>query len=128
MNYTLYQKLTGAQAKAQVNRLHQSEVTETNNEIGFYRAENDELTVYVTKYKNETLANTNFRKMTQKISPKNSVFIGGDFLKIREKEIFRCFGMGQTHFVFTHRTSLFWMSVNTISAERILGAYLDLIT
>jgi hypothetical protein len=128
MDYTLYERLTGAQAKARVNRLHQSEVTEEGNEIGLYRAGNDNLTIYVTKYINESLADTNFRRMTQKISPQKSIFIGGEYLKIGEKEIFRCFGMGQTHFVFTHRKNLFWMSVNTISAERILHDYLDLIT
>ena len=127
MKYSLFQRITGVQAKNQVNRLHQSEVTETDNEIGFYRAENDKLTIYVTTYKNEYQADTNFKKMIQKISPKNSVFIGGDYLKIREKEIFRCFGMGQTHFVFTHQKKLFWISVDTILAEKILHTYLDLI-
>jgi hypothetical protein len=65
--------------------------------------------------------------MTEKISPENSVFIGGEYLDIEGKQVYRCFGMGQTHFVFAHQKELFWISVNTVIGKDVLTAYLDYI-
>lgn len=63
--------------------------------------------------------------MTEKISPENSVFVGGQTIDIDGKQVYRCFGMGQTHFVFAHKKQLIWISVNTVVANEFLSEYLN---
>ena len=114
----------GEEARAYVDHLHLQNVASGVNEIGFYQGENGPITIYLTRYKDSDLAREDYSKMTQKISPENSVFIAGEYLTMAEKEVYRCFGMGQTHLVFVHAEYLIWLSVDTIRAPKILEAYL----
>lgn len=125
--YRLTNRLSGEAAKDFVNQIHFGEVTSTNSEVGFYEDKNIPAIIYVTEYESLSLAKKDFDKMTRKISPENSVFINGEYLNIKDKRIYRCFGMGQTHFVFYHKNYLFWLSVNTIGATYFLKSYLDYI-
>lgn len=117
--------ITGEEAKAVVNKLHFNKVTEERNEIAFYKSIQNSITIYITFYRNEESAADNFKKMTGKISPENSVFIGGNFIKLNDITIYRCFGMGQTHFVFYQYENLYWLSVPTIGNEKYLKEYLN---
>lgn len=121
---TQVRRLEGKEAEAFVNRLHMKSVTSPQSEIGFYQGENGSATFYVAHYLNRSEAQEEWNKMTRKISPENSVFIGGEIFDFNGKQIYRCFGMGQTHFVFTHRNRLLWLSVNTMKAKDILEKYL----
>lgn len=123
-DYQLYRKLTGEEARAAVNRIHLSPVSPEKNEIGFYRGPADEITLYRSVYPDLPEAKKAYHQMTQKISPANSVFIQGQFMKIAGREIYRCFGMGQTHYIFQHDRSLIWFSVNTIRSRELLDEYL----
>ena len=116
--------LSGEDAKAYVDHLHLQNVASQANKIGFYEGENGPITIYVTTYKTNAQAKDDYLKMTQKISPENSVFIAGEYLTVAEKEVYRCFGMGQTHLVFVQGENLIWMSVDTIRALKILEVYL----
>ncbi len=51
--------------------------------------------------------------MTNKISPENSIFIYPEFFDYEGNKIYKCFGMGMTHFVFPLNKSLYWISVDT---------------
>jgi len=124
-NLKLTQKMTGDEAASFVNRLHFDSVTSEKNEIGFYRGSKGNAVIYVTYYENEKSALDSFVKMTQKISPENSVFIKGSLIKISGKRIYRTFGMGQTHYVFTSGNKLFWISAETIWAINFLNDYLN---
>ena len=117
--------LSGEEAKTKVNKLHFQNVASRNNKIGFYEGEDGPITIYVASYKTSTQARDDYFKMTRKISPENSVFIAGEYLKIGERDVYRCFGMGQTHLVLVHRKNLIWLSVDTIRALKILDAYLE---
>jgi hypothetical protein len=120
----LSKTLSGEDAKAYVDHLHLQNVASHTNKIGFYEGENGPVTIYVTTYKTTDQAKDDYLKMTQKISPENSVFIAGEYLTVTEKEVYRCFGMGQTHLVFVQEEYLIWLSVDTIRALKILDAYL----
>lgn len=124
-NLTLKQKMAGQKAKEFINRLHFQEVASTENEIGFYAGERGSAVIYITHYESSDKAKSEWSKMTQKISPENSVFIGGEYFRLKGKQVYRCFGMGQTHFVFSHKTSLFWLSVETLIGRASLAEYLD---
>ncbi|GAB4370739.1 MAG: hypothetical protein Kow0042_13120 [Calditrichia bacterium] len=124
-NLKLEKKMLGEEAKNFVNKLHFQSVASEKNEIGFYQGEEGKATIYVTHYNSSEKAREDWKRMTEKISPKNSVFIGGDHFKVKGRMIYRCFGMGQTHFVFTNEKQLFWISVNTMIGQKILSAYLD---
>lgn len=122
--FKLHQKMIGEEASTYLDKMHLGQVSAPENAIGFYRGEKGSATLYVSYYANPELARSNWQKMTHKISPENSVFIEGTYLDIQGKRIYRCFGMGQTHYVFTHHQQLFWLSVETLIASEFLSEYL----
>ncbi len=109
----LVKKLTGEDARRFINRLHGDSVTDAENEIGFYKGDEGEAIIYVTKYKTNEDAERYFKQMTDKISEGNPVFIKPEHIKINGYDVFRCYGMGQSHFVFTYKNKLFWLTVDT---------------
>ncbi len=125
---TLTKKLTGEEAKEFVNKLHFESVTETENEIGFYEGEGGTALIYITHYNTEKIAEADYKLMTEKISPENSVFIGSEYLMLKEKKVFRCFGMGQSHYVFYLGKELFWISVDTHFGKKFVQWYIELLS
>jgi len=121
---SLRQKLVGKEALEFVNKLHFNNVTYEKNEIGFYEGSKGTAVIYITYYNDEKTANHNFELMTRKISPENSVFIKSSFFEYNGKNIYRTFGMGQTHFVFVSGKNLYWLSVETIWSLKFLKEYL----
>ena len=126
-NFEQVDVIRGEQAQMFVNRLHFNSVTDEKNEIAFYGQGKPSITIYITFYDSDEKAFNNFKKMTRKISPENSVFIQGSYFEMDGIKIYRCFGMGQTHFVFSYQMNLFWLSVPTRGNEKILQEYLNLI-
>ena len=125
LGLSLQKKLEGAEAVEFVDRMHLQKVASVKNEIGFYAGEKGKATIYVTHYGDPETAAAEEKKMTAKISPENSVFIMVEHKEIDGKPIYRCFGMGQTHYVFSDREQLFWISVETLMADSFIRAYLD---
>jgi hypothetical protein len=124
----LNRKLSGDEARAQLDKIHLNPVMSgKETDIGFYVKEENNSTIYVTYYKRGSGAEEDFEKMTKKISPVNSVFIAPSFFELNGHKIYRCFGMGQTHFVFTHKDVLVWISTGTISANDFLKEYIELV-
>ncbi len=121
----LTRKLTGDDAKDFVNKLHFQKVTDLENEIGFYEGGKGKALIYITYYPSEKEALSDEKKMTEKISPQNSVFIGGEYFELDGKSIYRTFGMGQSHYVFTKDNALLWVSVDSIWGKEFLEKYLD---
>lgn len=113
----LVKTLSGNIAKNYINKLHFQPVTENENLIGYYENLSGNAIVYVTIYNSEREARHDFDKMTRKISPENSVFIYPEFFNYENNKIYKCFGMGMTHFVFTFNQKLFWISVDTHLAK-----------
>jgi hypothetical protein len=125
LDYSLTNRLNGAEAKKFVDRIHLNEVATNENSIGFYSNKNAQSVIYITNYETSEIANAEFQRMTNKISPENSVFISGTIIKMAQKTIYRCFGMGQTHFVLTHQSMLIWISTETIGAEDFISTYIE---
>lgn len=123
----LTRKLTGAEAKNFVNRLHFNSVTNEKNEIGFYGGVKGNAIIYVTFYENESVSIKNYKKMTEKISPENSVFTNGSYISVSGRNIYRTYGIGQTHYVFTSSNKLFWISAETNWAQDFLTEYLKIL-
>jgi hypothetical protein len=65
--------------------------------------------------------------MTEKISPENSVFTNSTFRSISGRNIYRTLGMGQTHYVFTDKNKLFWISAETPWAQDFLTEYFKIL-
>jgi hypothetical protein len=125
--FKLQKKLTGSEAKKFVDELHFQEVAPDKNEIGFYSSPIGSSIIYITYYNDELTAQTEYEKMINKISPENSVFINPEFVNISGKEIYRCFGMGQSHYVFANRKELYWVSVDTHFGVKFIEEYLEYI-
>ncbi len=124
----LKKAVTGAEAAKEVDKIHFNPVaSEKENEIGFYESTDNRATIYITYYKTEEEAKADFEKMTQKISPQNSVFISPSFFEFQGYRVYRCFGMGQSHFVFVHKKALLWISADTVHGKEFLKEYLNIL-
>jgi hypothetical protein len=121
----LTKKLTGKDAKEFVNNLHFQSVTGLENEIGFYEGNAGSAIIYITHYNTKETTKSNYNKMVKKISPENSVFVKPEYLKLGGMEIYRCFGMGQSHYVFPYNKELFWISVDTHFGKKFVEEYLN---
>jgi hypothetical protein len=123
----LKQKLSGNEAKEFVDQLHFNEVAPEKNKIGSYESPAGKLIIYITYYDDDVKSLAEYEKMINKISPENSVFINPEFVEVRGKEIYRCFGMGQSHYVFANDKELYWISVDTHQGKKFIEEYLDYI-
>ena len=95
---TLSKRISGDEAREFVDNLHFQKVAAERNEIGIYDGgDRGPTTIYITYYGSSDNAEADYQKMTEKISPENSVFIAGEYMDIEGKQVYRCFGMGQTH-------------------------------
>ena len=121
----LTKKLLGKDAKELINNLHFQGVTDLENEIGFYDEKAGSAIIYITHYNTKEAAKSDYKKMVGKISPENSVFIKPEYLNLCGMEIYRCFGMGQSHYVFPYNKVLFWISVDTHFGKKFVGEYLS---
>lgn len=121
----LTKKLTGKDAKEFVNNLHFQNVTDIENEIGFYEGKAGSAIIYITHYNTMEITKSNYNKMVKKIGPQNSVFVKPEYLKLGGIEIYRCFGMGQSHYVFPYNKELFWISVDTHFGKKFVEEYLN---
>ncbi|MGB9663665.1 MAG: hypothetical protein ACPL25_01930 [Ignavibacteria bacterium] len=124
---SLVKTISGREAKDYINKLHFQPVTENENLIGHYENASGNAVVYVTLYKNEIDAKNDFIKMTQKISPENSVFIYPQFFDHKGNKIYKCFGMGMTHYVFVIDKKLYWISVDTHFAKNFFNEFYNLV-
>ncbi len=123
----LKRKLTGKEAKDFVDKLHFQSVATEKNEVGFYSGAVGNATVYITYYSDDKAAYQDFRKMTQKISPDNSMFVRGAYHNINNKQIYSCMGLGQVHYVFAHNNLLFWISADPNFSRNFLDEYMKLV-
>jgi hypothetical protein len=123
---SLSKKLTGSEAADFLNRLHLQNVTDSRSEIGFYQGEIGDAVIYLTYYSSREQAAEFESQMTDKISAENTPFIMGEYRDVDGKQIYRTFGMGQTHFVFSHNNVLIWLSLGTNWANDFLKEYLAL--
>jgi hypothetical protein len=121
----LTKKLIGTDAKEFVNNLHFQNVSELENEIGFYEGKAGSAIIYITHYNTIETTKDNYKKMVNKIGPENSVFFKPEYLKLGGMEIYRCFGMGQSHYVFPYNKELFWISVDTQFGKKFIEEYLN---
>lgn len=124
LGYSMVRKISGTEAQKIVNRIHLRPITDTENEIGFYEKNTEQVIIYVTYYTSENDAREDLIKMVEKISPKNSVFINGGQIIFDDIVTYRYFGMGQTHYVFKVKNMLFWLSVDTMIASKFLESYI----
>ncbi len=121
----LTKKLIGKDAKEFVNNLHFQNVTELGNEIGFYGGKAGSAIIFITHYNTIETTKINYKKMVTKISPDNSVFVNSEYLNLGGMEIYRCFGLGQSHYVFPYNKELFWISVDTNFGKNFVEEYLS---
>lgn len=125
--FKLKKKLTGLEAKKFVDELHFNSVAPEKNEIGFYESPAGKVIIYITYYDDDSKSFSEYEKMINKITPENSVFYNPEIINIEEKEIYRCSGMGQVHYVFANKKELYWISIDPQFRGKFIEEYLQLI-
>ena len=123
--FKLVNKLSGNEAKKFVDQLHLNEVAPQKNEIGFYESTVGKLMIYVTYYDDNAKSQSEYEKMISKISPENSVFYDPSIIVTNQKHLYRCYGMGQFHYVFPSGSELYWVSVDPGFGDEFIEEYLN---
>ncbi len=123
----LVKTIEGEEAKKNINELHFQPVTENENLIGYYENLSGQAIVYVTIYQSNEDAVRDFDKMTKKISPENSVFVYPQFFDFENNKIYKCFGMGMSHYVFALNKKLYWISVDTHLAKNFFEEFFRIV-
>jgi len=123
--FNLRKKVIGKEAKSYVDKIHFEDVASDKNEIFFYEGDEGSAIIYMTIYYSNVEAEREWKRMTEKISPEYSVFIMGTMQEIHGKSIYRCFGLGQTHYVFAHENRLLWVSIKTDVAKDFLDLFME---
>jgi hypothetical protein len=123
--FKLVNKLTGVEAKKFVDQLHLNEVAPQKNEIGFYESPVGSLMIYVTYYDDNAKSQSEYKKMISKISPENSVFYDPKIVTIDQKNIYKCYGMAQVHYVFPSGKELYWVSIDPGLGDKFITEYLN---
>jgi len=121
----LTKRITGEEATKMINKLHHEPVTEVENEIGHYSGDNGRALIYISHYQKPEDPKKYYDKMTEKISLGESPFTGSEIIDISGKKIYRTFGMGQSHYIFTYNNELFWVSVGTLYGKKFIEEYLS---
>ncbi len=124
---TLKHKLEGDEAKEFVDKLHFNTVASENNQVAFYESVEGMAVIYISQYNDEERAQKNFTRMIQKISPKNSVFTGGEYIDFSKMKVYHLLGMRQSHYVFPYNNRLYWISADTSIAKRFVEDYISYI-
>lgn len=122
---SLKQTIEGKEAEDYVNRLHFNKVASEKNRIGLYEGTRGKAVIYVTEYLSGEAAVNDYQKMTKKISPGNSIFIGGEYIKVAGREMYRCYGMGQSHYVFADDKTLLWVSAELQVGDGFVKDYVS---
>ncbi|MCB9057412.1 MAG: hypothetical protein H6627_02535 [Calditrichae bacterium] len=125
MNQTQF--LQGKEAEEFVNKLHLKTVVSEKSDIAFYEGSGGTLTVYITYYQDNKIARQEMNRMINKMQTTETIFIKGRRMEIADQDVFRCFGMGQTHYIFALDEKLFWVSANTMIAADFIEYYMDYI-
>jgi hypothetical protein len=108
----LKKTISGIEANKMIFGMH-GKATGPNSDslIGYYGAEGPKNALYLTAFENKDLAQQALDKMVEKMA--NSSF--GFSLPQSEKHgsdvIYRCNGMGLSHFFYRHENLLLWLQV-----------------
>lgn len=116
--------ITAEEASRIINRLHENPVAARRNEICLYENDHGQVMIYVSYYESPNDAEQEWQRMIDKISVQNSVFIEGTVFLSGRTSVYRCFGLGQTHYVFAKGNRLFWLSLETMGAAKMLSDYM----
>ncbi len=113
--------LVGKEAGEVINRMHISGgVAGDKNEVGFYSLDTLKAVIYVSKFKNQKIADEKLTQMLIKIAHGNTPFVLHNQVNVGDKRIYLAFGMNQSHYIYTDKDRLIWLSVDfPISVETL---------
>lgn len=116
----MVQHLSGAQAKQMINHLHGKGVAPQENHVAFFGDGRYKATLYVSRYSDESEANSMEKGMAARIAAGNPVFSEYEVVSFSSQQLSRCVGMGQIHFFFARDAELYWLSADRPCAQQAL--------
>jgi hypothetical protein len=119
------EKIAGKEAVAYIDNLHQKPIAPAVNEIVKYQFENAEALIYLSYYETPKAAISDKDNMISKLNSTRTPFIMGETIEINERKVYRCFGLGQTHYILQAGSNLFWVSVTTIKANQFMTEFIN---
>ncbi len=117
----------GDEAKRLIFSLHNKDVAASKNLIGFYKAQNNSATVYVSFFKSTQQARSNIKSMISLINKKRDLFTGLKEGLMHKISVFSFKSIDQTNYVFNLSSRLYWISVDKEKSNKFLEKFLSLI-
>ena len=113
--------VTGAEAAGMVDDMHGRPVADARHAIGYYGSPRGSSPLCDALPKGDRCEGWR-RTHGAKIASGEYVFQGYRRGIVDGKPVAACTGLGQTHFIFSHHRSLYWLSANPALAEGALRA------
>jgi hypothetical protein len=117
---TLSHAITGAEARAVVDRLHGRAVTPEMNRIGLYGDGKFQATLYGSLYPSAREAQGSLETMRRKIRTGEVPFTHAVDLERAGHPVGMCFGLGQVHFFLSDGRRLYWLAADPQVADALL--------
>jgi hypothetical protein len=101
----------GSEAVDEITRLHAKEFPLTSGAMGMYGS-NDEATLWVAGFANDSTAEQIVRAMQEKIASVSSPFTPTGEEQVGGRTIYQLDGMGQKHFYFQSANLVIWLAAD----------------
>jgi len=109
----LLQLITGKDALQAINQLHGKKINVASGMVAFYQGEGEKATVWVSESFSTDDAVLQTEIMIEKMrSSKRSPFSGYKEIEQNGVNIYSFKGMGQEHYIFRIRKSIYWITAN----------------
>ncbi len=126
--FELAHTMKGKEAEKSVTSMHKgAKMTLLKTEIGDYYAGNYKAKLWVGKAKNETSANILLKRMTKKISKGESPYGEPENITIKSKKVVEMESMGQTHYYYTAKDKVVWLSVDIDLASETISKLVSIV-
>lgn len=116
----LVKKVEGAQALAQVSRLHGKEITLKSAFIAEYSSADERVTVWVSNAGSEAAAKDLISRMVRGIEDGNEMFSNLRRLTVSGLEVFQVAGSGGEHYFYISGDKVIWLTIQSKEALPLL--------
>ncbi|GAB4171084.1 MAG: hypothetical protein Kow00108_05440 [Calditrichia bacterium] len=117
---------TGPKADNIVSKLHIGKFPLGENLIAYYQQGDSTATLYISRYKDASLADTIVTKMALKIGHEGYGFWHHKEINLDGLMVHFTFGQGQSHFFWKNNKNVIWLAINTGLAFQGLSQLIDI--
>lgn len=122
----LHQKVEGEKAREIIARLHVGNFQQGESMVAFYKNNNQVATLYISRFKNQSLADSMLQRMASKVGQEGTGFWHHLVLPLGEYTIHLTMGQGQAHYFFTQKNAVYWLASPMEKGSTMLSQILNI--